>query len=135
MGSSLTITERKGSRVSQALARLRNGSRRICGFLYDCWHYKRFPTWLCRIAYITSAVNPFLSVMENDYTGIRRFRPLLEWRRKNPVRAMPHSVYTSLFYFARLKPRLLFTIGACLRALQQTTLLQYLLIPVLVSAL
>jgi len=30
-------------------------------------------------------------------------------------------VYRKLFYFARLRPRILFAIGACLRAFQMTT--------------
>ena len=34
-----------------------------------------------------------------------------------------------MFYFAKLKPRLLFVIGACMRGLQQTTVLQYVFEP------
>ena len=37
---------------------------------------------------------------------------------------MVHNMYRTLFYFARLKPRLLFVVGACCRALQQTTVLR-----------
>jgi hypothetical protein len=69
-------------------------------------------------------VNPVLSVIANEYKNVdSKFLP-------SPLRAEPlsthrtASVYRTLFYFAKLKPRLLFAVGACLRALQQTTVIQ-----------
>jgi len=82
----------------------------------------RLPTWFCRAAYCLTAVNPTMSVAKNEYTGIDAVRFLKNHGHGDPH--LPKQVYRTLFYFARLKPRLLFVIGACLRALQQTTALQ-----------
>jgi hypothetical protein len=85
---------------------------------------KRLPTRVCRWLYIVSVINPVLSVIANEYKNVdSKFLP-------SPLRAKPlsthrtASVYRTLFYFAKLKPRLLFAVGACLRALQQTTVIQ-----------
>ena len=85
---------------------------------------KRLPTRVCRWLYIFTVVNPVLSVIANEYKNVdSKFLP-------SPLRAEPlsthrtASVYRTLFYFAKLKPRLLFAVGACLRALQQTTVIQ-----------
>ena len=85
---------------------------------------KLLPTRVCRWLYIFTVVNPVLSVIANEYKNVdSKFLP-------SPLRAEPlsthrtASVYRTLFYFAKLKPRLLFAVGACLRALQQTTVIQ-----------
>ena len=73
----------------------------------------------CRALYIATSLNPILSVIDNDYTGIF-------YRRRNTVQRMPvvDQLYGWFFYFARLKPRLLFVIGACLRALCVCTVIE-----------
>ena len=43
--------------------------------------------------------------------------------------AFVERAWSSIFYFARLRPRLLFVIGSALRALQTTTVLQYVFDP------
>ena len=71
-----------------------------------------------RVLYILTVVNPTLSVVSN------RYRSVIPVLRKPLEGGAVTSVYRTLFYFAKLKPRLLFVVGACLRALQQTTVLQ-----------
>ena len=73
---------------------------------------KRLPTRVCRWLYIFTVVNPVLSVIANEYKNVdSKFLP-------SPLRAEPlsthrtASVYRTLFYFAKLKPRLLFAVGA-----------------------
>ena len=73
----------------------------------------------CRLLYCCTAINPMLSVLANDYKSI--LSTTGSEKSHNPTAA---AVYRTLFYFARLKPRLLFVVGGCLRALQQTTVLQ-----------
>ena len=76
---------------------------------------------LCRILYIATSINPALSACANEYTGV------FFLRRKQSTVTGPTAVnqlYKSLFYFARLKPRLLAVIGACLRALQTSTVIE-----------
>ena len=77
----------------------------------------------CKLLYIATVINPALSVIHNEYHSVV---PVL----KRDTAAAPFRgggvappIYRTLFYFARLKPRLLFVVGACLRALQQTTVL------------
>ena len=80
---------------------------------------------LCRLLYALTSVNPVLSVLTNQYTGIRHFRPVMVLQSSQEFKdPLPKQIYRSIFYFARLRPRLLFAIGACARALQQTTVLQ-----------
>jgi hypothetical protein len=77
----------------------------------------------CRALYLMTVVNPILSFAANEYSSLF---PVLYgnlYERDAPSRMVP-NVYRTLFYFARLKPRLLFVVGACLRALQQTTGIQ-----------
>lgn len=87
---------------------------------------QRLATSMCRGLYVMTSINPFLSVCLNEYTGVRNFRPVIEQRMKGQKRNpyFGQQVYHHLFYFARLKPRLVYVIGACLRALQQTTVIQ-----------
>lgn len=86
-----------------------------------------------RALFIATAINPALAVFANDYTSLCLHSPL-----SVPVPAPPPSrgasgaasaLYGTLFSWARLQPRLLFAIGAALRALQQTTVLQYVFDP------
>ncbi|KAL1521233.1 hypothetical protein AB1Y20_020905 [Prymnesium parvum] len=81
-----------------------------------------------RMLYLLSAVNPALAVLHNDYL---RGVPVLLPRPASPK--PPSSLartYGTLFYFARLKPRVAFTIGAMLRGLQLTTAIQFVFDPV-----
>ena len=97
---------------------------------------KPSPTWYdpppllgrnaCRLLYVATAVNPAMSVCANEYTGI-----LMRRGRRLPGSQAPavDQLYRALFYFARLKPRLLFVIGACVRALQTVTVIEYVFDP------
>lgn len=82
-----------------------------------------------RLLYILTALNPGLAVLFNDYN---RMLPDFFLRHKIPTRPQHRlaKTYETLFFFARLKPRVSFAIGAGLRALQMTTALQYVFNPV-----
>ena len=88
---------------------------------------QRLPSHVCKLIYVATIINPVLSVVANEYKvaadhTLVRFlpSPLRPYTSQgNPTAA----VYRTLFYFAKLKPRLLFAVGACLRALQQTTVI------------
>jgi hypothetical protein len=85
------------------------------------WNYPL--TWT-RLLYIFSAWNPGLAVLFNDYAR------MVEPFRRAPQ--TPHRLartYETLFFFARLRPRVSFAIGAALRALQLTTAFQYVFDP------
>eukprot|EP00977_Amphora_coffeiformis_P011748 scaffold2868_cov171-Amphora_coffeaeformis.AAC.1 len=73
------------------------------------------PKLWARFMYVLTALNPALAVFCNDYA--KMMGPY------RPVRTQ------HLFFFARLKPRVTFTIGAMLRALQLTTAFQYVFDP------
>ena len=75
----------------------------------------------CAAIYVATAINPALSVIGNEYTSVLWLR-----RSKTPVQGATavNQIYRSLFYFAKLKPRLLFVIGACVRALALTTVIE-----------
>jgi hypothetical protein len=102
----------------------------------------RLPKRLCRMLYIVTAVNPALSVLANEYVTLNS-------KSNSGTSAPLAATYRTIFYFARcarpaslcvglltpsrgkrlqpvcrLKPRLLWVVGSCLRALQQTTVLQ-----------
>jgi len=86
---------------------------------------------LDRCLFGCSIVNPIVHVVANDYTARMQMLGLsvpllLPDRRANTLTA---QAYNMLFYFARLKPRVLFTIGSLLRALQMTTPIQYVFDP------
>ena len=88
---------------------------------------------VCRLLYCATVVNPVISVIANEYRSVDfpsgkmsmrgRFLPS-PLRTHSSDQSPTAAVYRTLFYFARLKPRLLFVVGACLRALQQTTVIQ-----------
>lgn len=67
-----------------------------------------------------------LSVVANEYQNVERnIKFLPSPLRPTTTGGSPTAaVYRTIFYFARLKPRLLFAVGACARALQLTTVLQ-----------
>ncbi len=74
--------------------------------------------------YWLTATDAVQSVIRNQYTdflGTMTTRP----SRRNVV----PSVYSKLFYFARLRPRLVYSVGALLRALQLCTPLGRILDP------
>ena len=65
---------------------------------------------------VASSVEAVVAVTNNDYERMRVVR--------REETTFGKRVYSSLFYFARLRPRLLFAVGALLRALQLCTPLQ-----------
>jgi len=91
---------------------------------------KRVPIWIDKMVtgtvksgpriihhalYWITTADTIQSVLHNEYTDVIG---LVSSRRKI---AMVPSVYNTLFYFARLRPRLLYAVGALLRALQLCT--------------
>jgi hypothetical protein len=79
-----------------------------------------------RFLYILSAVNPFLAVFFNDYSQMCDFIPHIQTAKNVNVLS---RTYETLFFFARLRPRVSFAIGAAFRALQLTTAFQYIFDP------
>ena len=84
----------------------------------------QLPTSLCRAVFADTVINPCLSVCKNEYTALCFALP-----RRDVQQPVTAAVYRTVFYFARLKPRLLFVIGGLLRALQQCTVFQFVLEP------
>lgn len=72
------------------------------------------------VLYVLTSVNTAAAVFTNDYKRV-------PWAMRK--HAAPHLIYSRLFYFARLRPRVVFVIGAMLRALQLTTPLQHVFDP------
>ena len=89
----------------------------------------QLPVWACRTAYAFSAVNPAISVFANEYKGVRPLLPARESRKVATNAPLTAVAVRSIFYFARLKPRLLFVMGSVLRALQLTTVVHYVFDP------
>lgn len=81
------------------------------------------PTPLARFLYTVSALNPLIAVLFNDYSRMKTMR--MQPRQTHYLA----RTYETLFYFARLKPRVSFSIGAMLRGLQLTTAFQYVFDP------
>merc|ERR1712087_883526 len=81
-----------------------------------------------RLLYILTAVNPSLAVLTNNYKT-RVHLPVIGIQAQDRMIPPAATVYRTLFYFARLKPRLLFSIGAALRALQLSTALRFVFDP------
>jgi len=77
------------------------------------------PAWWARLWYIVTALNPALAVIFNDYAK------MVGVMYKPPKQHYLAKTYETIFFFARLKPRVSFAIGAILRALHLTTALQY----------
>jgi hypothetical protein len=82
------------------------------------------PRHWSRFLYIMSAFGPLVAVLWNDYARM----PLVPTSTTPSTRALART-YETLFFFARLKPRVSFAIGAVLRGLQMTTALQYVFDP------
>lgn len=79
----------------------------------------------CRVLYLATSINPLISVVRNEYMGVLiRRAPKVD---KGP--RLINSAIGSVFYFARLRPRLLFVIGACVRALQCVTVIELVIDP------
>jgi hypothetical protein len=79
-----------------------------------------------RMLYFLTAVNPMLVLCSNQYsTRIRVPGSSTVEPKVSPLA----GVYRTLFYFARLKPRLMFSVGAALRALQMTTPIHFVFDP------
>lgn len=88
--------------------------------------YLIVPRSWSQFLYIFSAVNPFLAVFFNDYSQMCAFIPHIQTDRHVNVLS---RTYETLFFFARLRPRVSFAIGAALRALQLTTAFQHVFDP------
>jgi hypothetical protein len=71
------------------------------------------------VLYWITAADAVHSIILNDYSTIS-FLGVGSHHIETSSRFVP-SVYSRLFYFARLRPRLLYAIGALLRALQLCT--------------
>ena len=65
-----------------------------------------------RTLYLLTAVNPMLAALSNDYSS----RVQVPGSKTQKPEGIVSGVYRTLFYFARLKPRLMFSVGAALRA-------------------
>lgn len=82
-----------------------------------------------RLVYSVTAINPALAIIANNYVSKRVITPLTLPPAATSTAARGATgaavaLYGTLFSWVRLQPRLLFAIGAALRALQQTTVLQ-----------
>lgn len=78
-----------------------------------------------QILYLLSAINPILALCSNQYSTRIRVPGSLADQKTSALA----GVYRTLFYFARLKPRLMYSVGAALRALQMTTPIQFVFDP------
>ncbi len=74
--------------------------------------------------YWLTAADAIQSIFRNQYTDL-----MGAMARRNTENAMVPVVYSRLFYFARMRPRLLYAVGALLRALQLCTPLGRILDP------
>mmetsp|Transcript_5805 Transcript_5805/g.17506 ORF Transcript_5805/g.17506 Transcript_5805/m.17506 type:complete len:191 (-) Transcript_5805:625-1197(-) len=81
----------------------------------------RVPAWkVQRVLYGLTSVNTAFAVYTNDHRNV-------PWPMRKATEVT--SFYTRLFFFAKLRPRVLFVIGAVMRALQLTTALQHVFDP------
>jgi len=80
------------------------------------------PGW-ARFFYTLTALNPLIAVIFNDYSK------MLEPVKQIQTYTRLARTYETIFFFARLRPRVSFAIGAILRGLQLTTALQYMFDP------
>ena len=77
--------------------------------------------------YWITAADSIASVILNEYTSF--FFPGSSIIISNEKQGVVREVYSKLFYFARMRPRLLYSIGALVRALSLCTPLKHLLDP------
>lgn len=98
---------------------------------------RKGPRIMHHTLYWLTAYNALQSVRLNEYTSLHITpsdddTPKNYFNTFNPVGVkgqLVSEVYSRLFYFARLRPRLLYSVGALLRALQLCTPLQTILDP------
>ena len=77
--------------------------------------------------YWLTAADAVISVILNEYSDFSF--PGTYLVAANEKQGVVREVYSKLFYFARMRPRLLYSIGALVRALSLCTPLRYLLDP------
>lgn len=77
--------------------------------------------------YWITAADTIVSVILNEYTGFSF--PGTSIVIPNEKQGVVREVYSKLFYFARMRPRLLYSIGALVRALSLCTPIRYLVDP------
>ena len=77
--------------------------------------------------YWITAADTIVSVILNEYTGFSF--PVTSIVIPNEKQGVVREVYSKLFYFARMRPRLLYAIGAMVRALSLCTPIRYLVDP------
>ena len=78
------------------------------------------PKFVHHVIYWLTAEDAIHSVIRNEYTN---------FIIRLPTATNKQNLYSKLFYFARLRPRLLFSVGALLRALQLCTPFRHVLDP------
>jgi len=76
------------------------------------------------VLYWASSIEAVHAVANNDYSGM-----LVVKREQHAQDALAGRVYSRIFFFARLRPRLLFSVGALVRALQLCTPLKRVIDP------
>jgi hypothetical protein len=93
-----------------------SAARRLCKALF------RSSRRIHLALYWLTATNAVMAVLVNDYR--------IPLAAHSPEAAgLLGNIYSRVFFFARLRPRLLFSVGALLRALQQCTPLQQIIDP------
>eukprot|EP00536_Pseudo-nitzschia_multiseries_P014696 jgi/Psemu1/311305/fgenesh1_kg.753_\ len=88
---------------------------------------KPSPRYIQHALYWLTAADAMLSVILNEYSDFSLSGALIVPQAEN--QGVVREVYSKLFYFARMRPRLLYSIGALLRALSLCTPLRHLLDP------
>lgn len=78
-----------------------------------------------KILYYLSAMNPLIAVLFNDYSKMLEPIPILQTQPKNVI----SQAVTGFVSIVRLKPRISFTVGAMLRALQLNTAIENVIDP------
>ena len=69
------------------------------------------------LAFVLSTLDAWCAVASNEYPDYSWLRVLKQSHNQGDSN-LPARVYSKLFYFAKLRPRLLFSVGALVRALQ-----------------
>jgi len=82
------------------------------------WYFQHALYWM-------TAADAMISVFLNEYSDF----PIALIVSPNAKPGVVNEIYSKLFYFARMRPRLLYSIGALVRALSLCTPLRYLLDP------
>lgn len=81
------------------------------------------PRYIHQILYLLTALDAMQCLIHNDYHGffLQIMTPPIMKQQKSSAPSAALQWYSKLFYFARLRPRLLYAVGALLRALQICT--------------